>query len=57
MASEEIRRIHYIRDSDLKDVILDQLLPQHDDAELNAELHEAASRSTLPRREDNSRCG
>lgn len=42
------RRGHYIRDSDLKDVVLDQLLPQHDDAELDAELHEAAPRSTLP---------
>lgn len=40
-------RSHYIRDSNLKDVVLDQLLPQHDDAELNAELHEAASRGTL----------
>lgn len=49
------RGVHYIRDSDLKDVVLDQLLPQHDDAELNAELHEAAPRSTLPRKEDHRR--
>lgn len=45
-----MRCIHYIRDSDLKDVVLDQLLPQHDDAELNAELHEAAPGSTLQRK-------
>lgn len=39
--------IHYIRDSDLKDVVLNQLFPQHDDAELDAELHETASWGTL----------
>lgn len=37
----------YIRDSNLEDIVLDQLLPQHDDAELDAQLHETASRSTL----------
>lgn len=50
-----MRRVHYIRDSDLKDVVLNQLLPQHDDAELNAELHEAAPRSTLQRGKDKGR--
>ena len=40
-------RAHYSRDSDLKDVVLDQLLSQHDDAELDAQLHEAAPRGAL----------
>ena len=40
-------RALYSRDSDLKDVVLDQLLPQHDDAELDAQLHEAAPRGAL----------
>ena len=40
-------RAHYSRDSDLKDVVLDELLPQHDDAELDAQLHEAAPRGAL----------
>lgn len=35
------------RDADLKDVVLDQLFAQHDDAELDAELDEAASWCTL----------
>lgn len=35
------------RDADFKDVVLDQLLSQHDDAQLNAQLDEAASRRTL----------
>lgn len=47
-----MRSVHYIRDSDLEDVVLDQLLSQHDDAELNAELHEAAPWSTLQGGED-----
>lgn len=37
----------YSRDADLKQVVLDQLLAQHDDAELDAELHEAAPWGTL----------
>ena len=37
----------YLRDANLKDVVLDELLPQHDDAELDAQLDEAASRCTL----------
>lgn len=37
----------YLRDADLKDVVLDQLLAQHDNAELNAQLDEAASWRTL----------
>lgn len=37
----------YLRDANLKDVVLDQLFPQHDDAELNAQLNEAASWCTL----------
>lgn len=41
------RTVVYLRDPDLKDVVLDQLLPQHDDAELNAQLNEAASWRTL----------
>lgn len=45
-----MRSIHYVRNSNLKDVVLDQLLPQHDDAELNTELHEAAPGSTLQSR-------
>lgn len=44
------KEMFYSRDADLKDVVLDQLLPQHDDAELNAQLNEAASWRTL--RED-----
>lgn len=40
---------HHLRDSNLKDIVLDQLLAQHDDAELDAQLHEAASRSALQR--------
>lgn len=56
-ARREMRRVHYIRDSNLKDVVLDQLLPQHDDTELNAELHEAAPGSTLQRGKDKGRSG
>ena len=33
-----------------KQVVLDQLLPQHDDAELDAELHQAAPRGALQER-------
>ena len=40
-------RALYSRYSDLKDVVLDQLLPQHDDAELDAQLHEAAPGGAL----------
>lgn len=47
--------IGYVRDSNLKDVVLDQLLPQHDDAELNAEFHEAASWSALQDGDDKER--
>lgn len=35
--------IVHSRDGYLKDVVLDQLFPQHDDAKLNAQLDEAAS--------------
>lgn len=37
----------YSRDADLEKVVLDQLLAQHDDAELDAELHQAAARGAL----------
>ena len=40
----------YSRDADLKQVVLDQLLPQHDDAQLDAEFHQAAPRGTLQER-------
>lgn len=46
-ARRGVSRVHYSRDSNLEDVVLDQLLPQHDDAELNAQLHEAAPRGAL----------
>lgn len=46
-AQKRQRADHHLRDSNLKDIVLDQLLPQHDDAELYAQLHETASRSTL----------
>lgn len=46
-AQKRQRTDHHLRDSNLKDIVLDQLLPQHDDAELYAQLHETASRSTL----------
>lgn len=36
-----------LRDTNLEDVVLDQLFTQHDDAELNAKLNEAASWRTL----------
>lgn len=36
-----------LRDTDLEDVVLDQLFTQHDDAELNAKLDEATSWCTL----------
>lgn len=42
-----IRSRHHSRDADLKEIVLDQLLAQHDDAQLDAELHEAAARGTL----------
>jgi hypothetical protein len=35
------------RDADLEEVVLDQLLPQHYDAQLDAELHQAAPRGAL----------
>lgn len=35
------------RDADLEEVVLDELLAQHDDAELDAELHQAAPRGAL----------
>lgn len=35
------------RDADLEQVVLDELLAQHDDAELDAELHQAAPRGAL----------
>lgn len=35
------------RDADLEEVVLDELLAEHDDAELDAQLHEAAARGTL----------
>lgn len=37
----------YSRDADLKQVVLDELFPEHCDAELDAELHEAAAVSAL----------
>lgn len=40
-------KLSHLRDADLKDVVLDQLFPQHDDAELNAQFDQAASWSTL----------
>lgn len=46
------RTDHHLRDSNLKDIVLDQLLPQHDDTELYAQLHETASRSTLQEGEE-----
>ena len=46
-ATSGVSRAHYSRDSDLKDVVLDELLPQHDDAELDAQLHEAAPGGAL----------
>lgn len=51
------RNGHYVRDANLKDIVLDQLLPQHDDAELDAQLHETASRSTLQWGEQRDRSG
>lgn len=51
------RHGHYVRDANLKDIVLDQLLPQHDDAELDAQLHETASRSTLQEGEHRDRSG
>lgn len=39
--------VFHSRDADLENVVLDQLLPKHDDAELNAQLNEAASWCTL----------
>ena len=39
------------RDANLKQVVLDQLFPQHGDTELYAELHQTASMSTLGRGE------
>lgn len=41
------RSRYHSRDADLEEIVLDQLLAQHDDAQLDAELHEAAARSTL----------
>lgn len=40
-------KVLYLRDANFKDVVLDQLFPQHDDAELDAQLDEAASWGTL----------
>lgn len=40
--STEEEAVDYLRNADLKDVVLDQLLPEHDDAELDAQLNEAA---------------
>lgn len=36
-----------LRDSDLKKVVLNQLFPQHGDAQLDTQLHQAASIRTL----------
>ena len=41
----------YSRDADLKQVVLNELLAQHDDAELDTELHQAAPWGTLRDRE------
>lgn len=51
-AQKRQRTDHHLRNSNLKDIVLDQLLPQHDDAELYAQLHETASWSTLQEREE-----
>lgn len=37
----------YSRDANLKQVVLDELLAQHNDAELDTELHQAAPRGAL----------
>lgn len=37
----------YSRDANLKQIVLDELLAQHDDAELDAQLHQAAARGAL----------
>lgn len=57
MAMQTVQHVHkarhervcslYSRDADLKQVVLDELFPEHRDAELNAELHEAAAVSAL----------
>lgn len=47
MCESKRKKVIFLRDSDFKDVVLDQLLPQHDDAELDAQLDEAASWRTL----------
>lgn len=39
-----------LRNADLKDIILNKLLPQHDDTELDTEFNQTASRSTLGRK-------
>lgn len=39
-----------LRNANLKDIILNKLLPQHDDTELDTEFNQTASRSTLGRK-------
>lgn len=44
------------RYADLKQVVLDELLAEHGDAQLDAQLHEAACMGALGRQTE-SRCG
>lgn len=39
-----------LRDADLKKVVLDELLAQHGDAQLDAQLHQAACMSALDKK-------
>lgn len=41
------RKNRYIRNEDLKNIVLNELLPKHDHAELDTKLNEAAWWSTL----------
>ena len=43
------------RYADLKQVVLDELLAQHGDAQLDAQLHKAARMSTLGREEEKNK--
>lgn len=40
-------RLGYIRDSNFKQIVLNQLFSKHNDAQLNTEFHQTASWSTL----------
>lgn len=48
---------YHSRDADLEEIVLDQLLAQHDDAQLDAELHQAAPRGTLRDRRTDGKLG